>query len=66
MRQGTAMRHSQVFDLVLAPTSRFILEPISEIPEQDANASEVEKAQEIFGMALVPSHEAAEVEKPGE
>jgi len=42
------------------------LEAISKIPEQDANASEVEKAQEIFGMTLVSGHEATEVEEPGE
>jgi len=42
------------------------LEAISEIPEQDADASEVEKGQEVFSVALVSSHKATEVEKPCE
>ncbi len=42
------------------------LEPISQMPEQDANASEVHEAEKVFCMALVACHESPVVLKPRE
>lgn len=36
------------------------------MPQQDADASELEEAEEVLGVSLVPSNQAAEVLKPGE
>jgi hypothetical protein len=36
------------------------------MPQQDADASELEEAEEVLGVALVAGDEAAEVLEPGE
>ena len=43
-----------------------MLEPISQIPEQDADAPEVDEAEEVLRMALVAGDEAPVVLKPRE
>ena len=42
------------------------LEPISQMPEQDANASEVHEAEKVLGMALIAGDESPVVPKPRE
>jgi hypothetical protein len=36
------------------------------MPQQDADASELEEAEEVLGVSLVAGDEAAEVLEPGE
>jgi len=42
------------------------LEPISEMPQQDADASEVKEAEEVLGMALIAGDQTAVVLEPSE
>ena len=43
---------------------RIWLEPTSQMPEQEANASEVHEAEEVLCMALVAGDESSVVLKP--
>ncbi len=50
-----------VFARVDSIGAAFFLEAISEMPQQDADASEVQEAEEVFRMALMPRDEPAVV-----